>query len=68
MKVKILIWRIIIQHGRGFFKLKAIEVPVRTIVDRGASRIKIVDLFFLPFQFLKIHLHYSKKRLQKNAS
>ena len=55
-----LIWRIIISRDRAFFREKAIEIPVKKLIDRGSSRIKISDLFSLPFEFLKIHSYYSK--------
>lgn len=56
-----IIWRIIINNGRSFFKERAIEVPVKKLIDRGSSRIKLSDLFSLPFEFFKIHSHYKKK-------
>lgn len=55
-----IIWRIIIQNGRSFFNNKAIEVPVKKLIDRGSSRIKLSDLFSLPFEFFRIHSHYKK--------
>lgn len=55
-----IIWRIIIQKGRSFFNNKAIEVPVKKLIDRGSSRIKLSDLFSLPFEFFRIHSHYKK--------
>ena len=60
-----LIWRIIIAKGRTYFKEKAIEIPVKRLIDRGSSRIKISDLFSLPFEFLKIHSYYSKLKRAK---
>lgn len=58
-----IMWRIIIEKSRAFFNEKALEIPVKKLIDRGSSRIKITDLFLLPFQFLKIHSHY--KKIQK---
>ena len=54
-------WRIINSFGRAFMISSYKEVPVNKLIDRGGSRIKIVDLISLPYEFLKIHLHYSKK-------
>ncbi len=62
-----LIWRIIVTKGRVFFNEKAIEVPVKKIIDRGSSRIKISDLFSLPFEFLRIHSYYTKLQKGGNA-
>ncbi len=60
-----LFWRIITVKGRFFFNTKSVELPVKRLIDRGGSRIKITDLFSLPFEFLKIHSYYSK--LQKKG-
>lgn len=54
-------WRIINCFGRDYLFSSSKEVPVKKLIDRGGSRIKIVDLISLPYEFLKIHLHYSKK-------
>lgn len=54
-------WRIINRFGRDYLLSSSKEVPVKKLIDRGGSRIKIVDLISLPYEFLKIHLHYSKK-------
>jgi glycosyltransferase involved in cell wall biosynthesis len=54
-------WRIINHFGRDYLLSSSKEVPVKKLIDRGGSRIKIVDLISLPYEFLKIHLHYSRK-------
>jgi glycosyltransferase involved in cell wall biosynthesis len=54
-------WRIINSFGRAFMVSSYKEVPVNKLIDRGGSRIKISDLISLPFEFLKIHFHYSNK-------
>tara|TARA_R110001592_G_scaffold61993_4_gene189426 strand:- start:2068 stop:2799 length:732 start_codon:yes stop_codon:yes gene_type:complete len=56
-----LFWRIMNNFGKEFFVSSSKEVPVKKLIDRGSSRIKIADLISLPYEFLKIHLHYSNK-------
>lgn len=57
-----IIWRMILKLGKSFMQEKMIEVPVKRLIDRGSSRIKATDLLSLPFDFLKIHLHYTKHK------
>jgi glycosyltransferase involved in cell wall biosynthesis len=54
-------WRIINSFGRTFIISSFKEVPVNKLIDRGGSRIKMSDLVSLPFEFLKIHFHYTNK-------
>ena len=62
-----ILWRLIIEHGNTYIEEKTLEVPVMKLIDRGSSRIKATDLISLPFQFIKIHLHYRKLKRSTRA-
>ncbi len=53
-------WRFIIKYKREFFLKYALEVSLQKLNNTGKTKINIKDLLKLPFEFLKIHSHYSK--------
>lgn len=55
-------WRLIHRFGRAQISSIAKEVPLRTWIDPGESKITWGDMFKLPFEFLKIHRTYKRKK------
>ncbi|WP_250433986.1 glycosyltransferase [Hanstruepera flava] len=53
-----LILRTKLRYGKEYCLQNILEIPLLTWTDVGASKITLIDILNLPFNFLKIYRHY----------
>lgn len=62
-----LIYRLLLLHGYEGFSQKLWELPLKTWIEKGDSKVSIGDLVKVPLQLIRIRLKYNRplKRMEK---